>query len=174
MDNQNFEQQFTQNVKSTAAQPVSIESGASSRLPLIISAVLAAIVLVESIALIIMISNYSIANNEYFSEDTTEIESEDGDDNAFVYDEDGNITAMEIICTNESGGKITLNKSNKLEISDANSTLIDSGNYTVVRDSIISFTGSGNDRYLYYDGIFLADDTVIYDCEETINEEITE
>ena len=174
MDNQSFEQQFTQNVRSSAVQPTSMESGGSSKLPLIVSAILAVIVLIESVALIIMLSNYSTANNEYFADDTTEIGSEDGTDDTFVYDEDGNITAMEITCTNENGAKITLSKSNKLEIFDANSTLIDSGDYTITYDSIISFTGSGNDRPLYYDGSFLADDTVIYDCEETIDEEAAE
>ncbi len=174
MDNQSFEQQFTQNVRSSAVQPASMEPGGSSKLPLIVSAILAVIVLIESVALIIMLSNYSTANNEYFADDTTEIGSEDGTDDTFVYDEDGNITAMEITCTNENGAKITLSKSNKLEIFDANSTPIDSGDYTITYDSIISFTGSGNDRPLYYDGSFLADDTVIYDCEETIDEETAE
>ena len=174
MDNQSFEQQFTQNVRSSAVQPASMESGGSSKLPLIVSAILAVIVLIESVALIIMISNYSTANNEYFADDTTEIGSEDGTDDTFVYDEDGNVTAMEITCTNENGAKISLDKSNKLEILDSSSKATDSGSYTILRDSVISLTGSSNDRSLYYDGSFLADDTVIYDCEETINKEAAE
>ena len=44
MDNQSFEQQFTQNVRSSAVQPASMEPGGSSKLPLIVSAILAVIV----------------------------------------------------------------------------------------------------------------------------------
>ena len=92
----------------------------------------------------------------------------------YVYDDNGNLTAMEIACTNENGTKITLNKSNKLEILDSNSNVTNSGSYTILRDSVISLTGSSNDRTFYYDGLILADGTTIYDCEETVSETFAE
>ena len=180
MDNQNFEQQFTQNVRSSAVQPVGVESSSSSKLPLVISIALAAIILVESIALLITITNYSNAVNEYFSYDgdAGEVVDEGGVDGTteddYVYDDNGNLTAMEINCTNESGTKIKLDKSNKLEILDSNSNVTNSGSYTILRDSVISLTGSSNDRTFYYDGLILADGTTIYDCEETVSETFAE
>ncbi len=181
MDNQNFEQQFTQNVRSSAAQPTGVESGSSSKLPLVISIALAAIVLVESIVLLITISNYSNAVNNYFSDEVDEGEVVEGGvidndtvEDDYVYDDEGNLTAMEITCTNESGTKIKLDKSNKLEILDSSSNVTASGSYTILRDSVISLAGSSNDRTFYYDGLILADGTTIYDCEEEVNGSDTE
>ena len=174
MDNQDFEQQFTQNVRSSVIKPVAAEGSGPSKLPIIIAVILTLIVVVESIALFATIGNYSTAAKEYLAYEEITPELDNGTESNYSYDDEYNLTAMEITCTNENGAKITLSKSNKLEIFDANSTLIDSGDYTITYDSIISFTGSGNDRPLYYDGSFLADDTVIYDCEETIDEEAAE
>ena len=174
MDNQDFEQQFTQNVRSSVIKPVVAEESGPSKLPIIIAVALTLIVVVESIALFATIGNYSTAAKEYLAYEEITPELDNGTESNYSYDDEYNLTAMEITCTNENGAKISLDKSNKLEIFDANSTSTTSGNYTIIKDSIISLTGSNNDRTFYYDGFILADGTVIYDCEGRVDEVSTE
>lgn len=59
-DNSNFEQQFRQNLQATPTPPRETPKHASpnSKLPLIIAIILAVIVLLETFALVITLSNY--------------------------------------------------------------------------------------------------------------------
>jgi len=171
MDNQNFEQQFTQNIRATAA-PIAPVGAEGSKLPLVIAIALAAIVLVESIALIITISNYFTAVNEYFSveEEIIPEGNEPEDNGTYVYDENTNLIALNITCATENGAKFNLTNTKKIEQYDSTGSLVGSGNYSILNDSIISITGSNSDRTLYYDGFVLADGTTLYNCEEVTNE----
>lgn len=166
MDNaNNFEQQFSQNVKAAAVAPVpTANSEGSSKLPLVVAIALAAVTLVESIVLIITLSNYFALTNytedEYY--ESEEVYNESTAD-AYVYDDDYNLAAVGITCTAENGATITLDTTNKYSGSS-----LGSGTYTITNDSLISLQGSN--KVLYYDGVDLADGLTIYTCEEVTSE----
>ena len=85
MDNNDFEQQFTKNLKDSApvvAQPMEASVG-SSKLPLIVAIVLAVVTLLESIALIIALNNVNTALSFNEVEEYTDEELAEGD----YYDE---------------------------------------------------------------------------------------
>ena len=171
MDNNSYEQEFQQNLQASMAQPMA-DNTSSGKLPLIISIALAAVVLVESIALLVTLNNYfSIVNG---GEDTEEItvESEEENDGTYVYDNDYNLTAMNVTCTSENGAKFVLTGSNNYQELNSDSSQIGSGSYSILNDSLVSLSGSNNNqgRVLYYDGFSLADGTTLYQCEENISE----
>ena len=174
MDNNDFEQQFTQKVKSSVppAQPVAVREE-PSKLPLIIAAVLAAITLIESIVLVITLINYfqiinpieddNIAESDYFV-----------DDGLSGYDENGSLIWLNLTCTNkDSGDKIVLTESKSFQ-QYKGSSVTESNTYTIVNDSLISLSGD-EEKVLFYDGYSIADGLKIYDCdfdvEETTNTE---
>ncbi len=163
MDNNNFEQQFTQNVKSTMPQPAMETPVGSSKLPLIIALALAAITLVESIVLIIAFVNF-------FGEDTSEeIINEDisvEENNYYQYDNDGNLVSLNLTCTAEDGAKYVLTNSKTYEHRDASGSVTNSGDYSIVNDSLVSLTSSNGNKVLYYDWVSLADELTLYDCDE--------
>ncbi len=164
MDNENFKQQFTQNIRSASVQPVAAV-GAPSRLPFIIALALAAIVLVESIALLVTLTNYFSAVNNYFAVEPDDVINEEAYvDNTYVFDKDGNLSAMELICTSTAGNKYVFNKDNTFVQSDSSSNQTGSGSYSITNDSLISLNNS--DHVLYYDGFSVADGTTLYSCEE--------
>lgn len=164
MDNNSFEQQFTQSLNAVPLQ--SADSGmGKSKLPVIISIVLAVIVVIESIALIFIVNNPSSGTEEDYDVDDGYIEEEeDYVDNNYAYDDNDNLIAMNASCKATDGSTITLDTSGKYT---ATGPLAGSGTYTITNDSLISLSGS--DKILYYDGWSLADGLTIYSCEETDN-----
>ncbi len=172
MDNNNYEQQFSQNVKSTMPAPAPIAvGGESSKLPLIVAAILGVVTLVESIILIVTLINFfQLANPG--EEDV--ITSEDtyldiGEDGTSGYDDDGNLVWLNLTCTNsESGDKYTLTESGSYQFSGSSQT--GSGEYTIVNDSLISLTGASGNKVLFYDGYSIADELTLYDCDFDIEE----
>lgn len=175
MDN-SFEEQFAQNLRTTSAQatkPISRPTS-DSRLPLIISVILASIVLIESIALVITIVNYF----DTFSSDTEGFveEQEDPSVENFIISEDGHLVAFNSTCKNaETGAYYTFSTNNSFREYSATGSLSSSGTYSIVRDSIVKFnTSSGSKDNLIYDGYILTDGNIIYDCEEPAIETTTE
>lgn len=176
MDNTgNFEQQFTQNVKSAATQPVyeaklgSAPSG--SKLPIVIAIALAAIVLVESIALIITLGNYfSLTNNS----GTEEIEMDNAyqEDSDYVYNDNDELTAIKLTCEAPDGSYYVFDVNNKYEEHNSTSAIANSGTYKITHDKLISL--SNGDKILYYDGFEIADGLTIYSCEGAITDSTTE
>lgn len=170
MDNNSFEQQFTQKVKATTVPlpTAPIPDNNSSKLPLIIAIVLALVTLIESIILIITLNNYfSITSVE--GEEAYEIpEDEALLENAYIYDDDSNLVAMSLSCTNEDGTYYNFNTDNQFEQHNANGALTTSGSYTITNDNLISLSGSN--KVLYFDGFGIADGLTIYNCEEVATE----
>lgn len=166
MDN-SFEQQFTQNLKATPIQPVEAPSSDSSKLPLVISIVLAAIVLFESIALVVALTNYF--DTFSYSESEEIVLDDDPTSSNYSFDEDDNLVAFAATCTNsDTGASFTLSKNNSYRENSSATNLTGSGSYAIKRDSIITFTDStGEKKTLFYDGYILTDGITIYDCEET-------
>ena len=192
MDNSNLDQQFKQSINAVAPKPVAvsrpvsninsnpspniIKQSNSEKLPWIISIILAAIVLIESIALVIfLIIHFNMVNNTYeiedveipeYSNEETVIE-EDVSDSNYIYDENYNLTAADLTCVADDGATIVLDTSNNYKRYDGSSSTIDSGSYTIKNDSLISLktSGSDNGKVLYFDSITIADDLIIYDCE---------
>ena len=169
MDN-NFEQQFTQNVKSTMPQqPVAIKND-NSKLILIIAIALAAITLVESIALIITLTNFFSSGDDY---DDTAVSDEyfvDEEDDSYGYDDDGNLSWLNITCKAEDGSQYTLSQAKTYEQRNSSSSIVGSGDYSIVDDDLISLTGASEEKVLYYNGFDLADGLKIYYCDEESSE----
>ena len=169
MDNNgNFEQQFTQNLKATAPAPVPTTATAgTNKLPLVIAIALAAITLVESIVLIITLSNYfSLVNGD---SDAYEIPTEGSSDaEAYAYDDDYNLTAVSLSCVAEDGSSYKLTIDNQFEQYNAAGSLAASGPYTITNDNLISLAGSN--KVIYFDGFDIADGLTIYTCEEATTE----
>lgn len=129
---------------------------------IIIAAILAVGMVLESIALVIAISNYSSLVDEN-AEEASEVPIEDTyDETKFVYDENYNLLAVDLKCTAENGSTFTFNLDKGYKQHD--STGDSSGTYTITNDSLISLSGS--DKILYYDGFDVADGLTIYDCAE--------
>ena len=171
MDNSNFEQQFKQNVKTSAMAPVPTAStGETNKLPLIIAIVLAIVTLVESIVLIIALSNRpsvqteTSENNDY----QTPIAYDDYIRSAYVYDDDYNLIAVNFSCVADDKSSYILTASNYFEQRDSAGSVTASGDYSISNDSLVSLKDSG--KVLYYDGFNIADGLTIYKCEEVATE----
>lgn len=180
MDNNNYEQQFQQDLQnSMASQPTgSMNMEKSSKIPIIVAAVLGVIVLVETIFLVITMTNNSTTTEDEENYDEVVLEDEYvEDDGSYVYDEDDNLIALEVTCSTENGASFALTTDNKYSQYDASSNLTDSGTYSILESSIIPLTStnaSNQQKVLYFDGWILADGTTIYDCEEEFVEDDTE
>ena len=143
-NNNNFEQQFTQNVKSvTPVQSVAAGEG-SSKLPLIISIVLGAVTLIESIILVVTLVNFFQVVNPTEEEINADVEEYDtiGDDDEFVgYNDDDEVDWLNLTCTNEeTGNQYVLTQSKSFQKYE-NSSLVNSGSYAVFNDSLVSLSG---------------------------------
>lgn len=175
MDNNgNFEQQFTQNLKASApvAQPVGADTG-NSKLPLIIAIVLAVVTLIESIVLIITLTNYfSFFNTngeeeEYYEE--VPVDEEAYIDNNYNYDSEFNLTAFNVTCTSNDGASYTFDLTNNYSYSGTPSS---TGTYTINDSDLISLSNS--DKVLYYNGVSVADGLTLYTCTEATGSEDAE
>ena len=172
MDNNNFEQQFTQNIKATPTQAMvppadAGGSGGGSRLPLIVALALGAITFVESIVLLITLVNYfSYVGDDYSPDEDTYVDDyiDNGD---YKYDDDDNLIAFKETCRGENGSYYSFGSDNKYQFFDSSSNPTDSGTYTLTKEAIITLNGNSQNKTLYYSGSFVADGAVIYDCEET-------
>lgn len=182
MDNNgNFEQQFMQNLRNSAAPaapaapaaaaPAVDTSGGSSKVSLIIAIILAMVVLVESIALVVaLISLGQVNSGEYYDDDegASDVDDVDSESN-YVFNDDYDLVALNVVCDNqESGNKIELTTSNGYKLVDASGNAINTGTYTMLRDSIVVVkTSNGSESTLYYDGLVLVDGKTIYECGDT-------
>lgn len=160
----NFEQQFTQNIKSTPIQPVqSPDSGGSSKLPWIVVSILAGIVLIESIVFVITASNYfTLASEDEYTE--SELEAEEYTDPNYIYDDNGLLVAFNETCRNsdDSYYKFTTNKNYQYFDSSANP--VSSGTYDLERESVIFLSGAPN-KTLFYVGNYIVDGNITYECD---------
>ncbi len=173
-NNNNFEQQFTQNVKSvTPVQSVAAGEG-SSKLPLIISIVLGAVTLIESIILVVTLVNFFQVVNPTEEEINADVEEYDtiGDDDEFVgYNDDDEVDWLNLTCTNEeTGNQYVLTQSKSFQKYE-NSSLVNSGSYAVFNDSLISLSGDEG-KVLFFDGYSIADGLTVYDCDFDLEESV--
>ena len=166
--NRNFEQQFTQSLKASASAPSAqsiTASSENSKLPLIVAIVLAIVTLVETIALIISLTNRpttSVSEPEedvYYGE--VPVNGEEYSDENYTYDDELNLIAFRATCVAENGSSYSFDISNNFTYSGDSSS---NGTYTISDSDLISL--SNNDKVLYYNGISVADGLTIYNCEE--------
>ncbi|MBR3236379.1 hypothetical protein IKF92_01730 [Candidatus Saccharibacteria bacterium] len=170
MDNQqNFEQQFMQNVK-TAPKPVTPPSDKPQKNLPIVSIILGIIVVLQSIALIIVLSNFFAMFNE-----SEEVEYEDEttveEGSPYVFDDENKLIAVATSCIADDKSTLILKKDNTFKEYDPSSSLVNSGNYHITRDSVFSFDKDTGEQTLIYDGYNLTDGTVFYNCELDTEEE---
>ena len=178
MDNNNYEQQFQQNLQNSMVQQPGGNMQKTSKVPIIVAAVLGVVVLIETIVLVATMSNNStIAEDEEIYDETALEEETIEEDDSYVYDDDGNLVGVNITCATENGASFALTTDNKYSQYDATSNPVGSGTYSIIESSVIPLTSANAgdpQKVLYYDGWILADGTTIYNCENEATEEVTE
>ncbi len=175
MDGQNnFEQQFTQNLQTSMATVPSAMQNNNNRLQLVITVALAAIVLFESIALLITLVNYPSSNDNsvYNESESEEVESEEVEfvDNTFFYDDNDNLIAINLKCTSDDGASMVFANDNTFKQYDQNTTMVESTKYSIHDTKIIEILNpinSDSPKVLYFDGMEIADGLKIYKCSST-------
>lgn len=165
MNNDNFEQQFKQNIQNATAHSVAPPSQ-PSKLPMVIIAALSIVLVVESIALTITLINYfAITSSEKISDNYQPIAVESPNTgNSYIYDQDDNIIAMSATCTNENGASFVLDTQKNFKEYSASGSLTNSGTYSMSNGFIVSLSGDSK-RNLYFENTVLAEGDVIYDCK---------
>lgn len=165
MDNNNFEHQFKQNLQASTVQPTSPVSQ-PSKLPLVIIIALSAVLLVESIALTITLTNYfSIINEEPVEQPPLAVEIP-GSDGYFLYDQNDELVAMNVTCASNNGAYFVFDSDKNYKEYDTSNTLASSGTYSIANSFIVTLSGDNN-RKLYHDGSNLAEGDTVYSC--TVN-----
>ena len=181
MENNNYEQEFIQNVKRTS-QPVpsrqtALKTSANTSVaPLVIAIILALVVLIESIALAIFAVNYGEALDLYGGDYSSEIEYDSVSDSpealseasSYNYDDDYNITAFDLTCTTDDGSKYTFTKSKSYQKTDASSNSTSSGSYSIINSGavVLNSSNTNEEKIVYYDGYDIIEGTTFYACEE--------
>lgn len=168
MDKENYEQQFMQNIKSGTSNknPETPSHKPASSLPLVIAIILAIIVLIESIVLIIVLANLF---GGYVSDLDVTYEISDDEEEYYIFDDQGDISAFSITCTSDDNSQYSFGKNQQYKAYNAESELLDSGSYSIIRSDIIVLgEPSTNNKTLFYDGANVVDDLVFYECEETL------
>ena len=156
----------------TSEIPKNINTKAdSAKVFKIATIVLAVLVVIESIAIGFMMMNHvglsreSDFDTEDEEESSIEEDTEEIDDTKYVFNDDGDLTAFDLTCTQENGASYIFSKDGSFSYNDASGDM-SSGSYSFVHNGIISLTGGqDNNRVLYYDGSMVADGTTIYECE---------
>ncbi len=165
MNNNEFTEQFKQNIKAPAVPPTSTTQQ-SNKLYLTAIIALSAVLIFESIALIIITINYFSSVNEYDDvvEDYSITVEGSNPGELFFYDNDDNLVSVNTNCTNnETGNYIVLSSDKSIKEYDSTNSLSNSDTYTIINDTIISLSND-TDRVLYFDDDTLYDGLVIYDC----------
>lgn len=183
MEKNSFEQEFIHNVKQTTPpqvikpQPANLNPNASaktSKLSFIAIIILAIIALVEAVALVVMAINLQAEPDEELVEDEL-------DDYAvsnltpYEYDNEDNIVALNLTCESEDGNQFAFTKA-KQYTKSSGSAPEESGTYSMLKNTAIILNngaGAGEEKIVYYDGIYVIDGTTFYSCEEEINDQET-
>ena len=170
MENDSFKNQFKQNIQTTLAREQVTTKSADSKLPLAIALALAAVLIVETIALMVFIINYipsSVSEPSYSDEGSEYLAG------SYLYDENSDLYAINVECTSESGAVFSFSINNQYNelTQDSSDT---NGTYSISHSKLILLSeprSNGEERVLYFDGFSLADGTTFYDCQDKDIEE---
>ena len=165
MDKDNYEQEFIQNVKNTTrtSKTNAPKTSHSTKLPWIITAILAVIVVAESIVLGILLVNY-------FSEEDYPTDLEIGDINTeegvYYYDREGNLIAFVLTCTSEDGIKYSFQSNNQYQKYN-DTELLTTGTYLISENVVVNLKSSTDEESkYYYDGFSIENEAESYECED--------
>ena len=177
MNDNSYEQEFIKNVKRASVSPVGNGANGSSKLPLVVSILLAVVVLLESVALIVFAINYAEVLDLYGGDVVAEYDSskdspEDLSENSnFTFDKDYNVIAFNLECVAEDDTKYSFTKAGEYKKTDKTSAVTDSGSYSIVNSGAVvlnggSDTANGEKKIVYYDGYNIMDGLDFYTCDE--------
>lgn len=166
MDNNDFKQQFTQDIKTSTK--LSGPSTQNNRGFFIFMIVITCLMILQLIVSIVILTNtmsrVSEPNEEAAVSETGFSEPED--EYASIYNDEGFLTALAATCQSEKGVVFTLDEDNTYQKTNSDSPIPETGTYTIVRGSVVNFTGSNSEQTtLFYDGYALTDGTNFYECE---------
>ena len=152
-----------------AAKPIEPKNQTlPSKFFVVVIACLSFIIFLQTIAIIIILTNFTSSAKPTTSDDTGSVPRENI--NA-TFDSNGELATFNAVCVTNNGAYFKIFKSGTYEQYDASANLINSGNYSMVNGIVVSISPN---RALYYDGYYLADGTTIYDCEADNNTEMSE
>ena len=170
MNGSNFGQTFTQGVK-VEARDIRVMSESNRRTVkylITVIVILAVVCLVEGILLINMMLTRP-DDDEVAAPTTTNDSSEALSGNGLYFDDDYNIIAFDYKCVNSDGAGYLFMKNNTYQQFDAQSDVIDEGDYSIINSGAVILSGasgSESERIVYYDGYSIMDGIVFYDCKE--------
>lgn len=165
----NFEQQFMQNVKTTAPSDVPT-SEKPKHTNLIIMTILIIVMVFQTVfSIVTLIKFYSVLNEASVinTEETTTTDFE----TAYRFGEGGSLEAISAECKSENGSTYTLTLDNKYKEQDSSSRVIDSGAYSIDQDIAFRLDGTAGQKTLYYGDYILTDGTSFYTCSEILVKE---
>ena len=168
IDNSNYSEQFRQETRMSLSPQPSLRTNKKFTASTIAAIVFGVIALVESVFLIVVIANGLLSFEQdipYEDDSDFETESDDGDYH-YYYNDAGELTAFEINCTAPSGDRFTFTSSNRYTEYGSSASVIDTGSYEIINDSLISLSSLQPDsnHVLYYDGNSVAKNTTVYQC----------
>ena len=179
--NDTFEQEFIQNTK-ISPQPVDqqpIDDFAQTKvpspssLPLIIAAVLSMVVIIESIVIAALVLNNNARNaDEDEGSNYVEVSPPDTfpyEERGYIYNSTYDIISLDLTCIADDNSEYSFTKTNTYNKRDNAGNTIDSGSYTIIKNSIVSLDSSTNPsstKNLFADGENVIEDSIFYDCEE--------
>lgn len=167
MDNNenNFKEQFVQNVKTSTPQPAAIDDK-PSRANLIVMIVLVVVMVIQTVFLTATLVNLF----PLLGADEEEEEEELPDDSmtAYKYDDGGMLTAIGATCNMEDGSSYILSLDNNYEKQNSSSETTASGTYSIEQDLVINLKADSDSETLFYNGYTLSDGNNFYACEENL------
>ena len=163
MDNDNYTQQFRQNVQTDIASAANDASQRHIRLLTVIIAALSVVLVVESIALTFVFIQYSNLINEEPVIDQELVVESPGSNDTYAFDKDQNLISVKTTCANPDGKYLVLDHDNTIKEYDSADTLFSTDTYTIVHDDLITLA-SDKDRVLYFGDGYIADGLDVYNC----------
>lgn len=167
-----FEEKFINDVQNESDKPIKNSTKQSfpfSKKAIVIIAVLALTVVVETVALIATSSNNSQnveAENPEEVIDDSELGKDFTDDDSYAYDESDNLVSMNVSCTSKDNARYVFTKLNNYEEYDSNNVKIKAGTYEIIHDGIVVLKdANNNEQVLYFDGFDIAKGTDFYTCK---------
>ena len=185
-----FKKEFLQGVKQSTVTPHEaiispttndapfVDDGGQNKSALskILLVVFIVLSVVEFIAIIILVNNRSLSNKAIG--ESTDLATEEDEEDVldaeeseltskikYSFDENGNIVAMNLTCTNKNGASFSFDQDRTYR-ENGGSSATNSGAYSVSYGELIVIANSrGEEKTLFYDGLLLFDGKEVYNCE---------
>lgn len=169
MDN-SFEQSFKQDLeKATVEAEIGKLNNERKKYKILAFSLLAAvlILLVALISVVITFGNKAeVVEHEKCDCGEVADNRKTYGDFSLIYDEDGNVNELLMICKNSDGGTFELMEDFRYAERDKDANFIDTGTYSLKKNGgvMLELSSDRTDKYVYFDGRALINMDKIYNC----------